>query len=42
MRDTNENKYEKLDEDGNRYLLQLNSETKELEWVQVIYPWNEI
>tara|TARA_B100000900_G_scaffold360118_1_gene331971 strand:- start:3707 stop:3835 length:129 start_codon:yes stop_codon:yes gene_type:complete len=42
MRDTNENKYEKLDEDGNRYLLQLNKETKELEWVQVIYPWNEI
>ena len=35
MIDTEESKYRKIDEDGNHYLLSLNSKTKELEWIQV-------
>jgi hypothetical protein len=27
--------YRKVDEDGNHYLLSLNRETQELEWVQI-------
>lgn len=35
MIDTDEHIYRKIDEDGNHYLLSLNPENKELEWVQV-------
>lgn len=30
-----EDLYRKVDEDGNHYLLELNRETQELEWVQI-------
>ena len=42
MIDTDEHKYRKIDKEGNHYLLELNSETKELQWIQVKLKRNEI